>query len=86
MDLSDIPLLGKIGIFLLAFIICIGTFSVIIDEFTDMEEYLGLQSHSEEYEELKFSLGFIIILCMAGCALYLFQSKKKKKKEDEDGN
>ena len=85
MDLRDISLMGRVGIFLMLFIICIATLTFMIAEFTEIEEELGITPHTAEFENLKFLMGFIIILCMAGCTLYLWKTKKKKK-EDQDGN
>ncbi len=85
-DLSDITLMGRIGVFLLLFIVCIAAFSMMIDEFVEMEESIGGTSHDAEYQNLKFILGFVIVLSMAGCLMYLSKKKKKKEKEDQDGN
>jgi len=77
--LDDVSQLSKIGMFVLLFIICIAIFTVFIEELGVMESDLGIPSHSSEYSNLNFTLGFTILLSIGGMVLILFLNKRKSK-------
>jgi len=80
--LDDVGSLGKIGMFVLLFIICIAAFTGLIEELGLVEEGLGIPSHESEYNNLNFILGFSILLSIGGMVFLMFRSRARDREQD----